>query len=125
VKRATPLLLVLVCIEISDLIFAVDSIPAVFGVTRDPFIVYTSNLFAILNLRALYTVLSNAVGDLAYLKPAVGLVLAFVGGKLGAEYFHYQINTVLSLGIISMLLGGGILLSLLDKSKGGEVNGDL
>eukprot|EP00611_Tribonema_gayanum_P004853 TRINITY_DN14088_c0_g1_i1.p1 TRINITY_DN14088_c0_g1~~TRINITY_DN14088_c0_g1_i1.p1 ORF type:complete len:366 (+),score=122.88 TRINITY_DN14088_c0_g1_i1:51-1100(+) len=101
VRRATPLLLVLVCVELSDLVFAVDSIPAVFGCTRDPFLVYTSNIFAILNLRSLYTVLSNAVGDLEYLRPAVAGVLAFVGAKLAAEYFGYEVDTLLSLGVIS------------------------
>jgi TerC family integral membrane protein len=115
VRRATPLLLVLVCIELSDIVFAVDSIPAVFGVTKDPFIVYTSNIFAIVNLRSLFTVLANAVDDLPYLRPAVAIVLGFVGAKLGAEYFGYDISTGLSLGVITGLLSGGVGLSLYEK----------
>ncbi|KAG5177832.1 integral membrane protein TerC family-domain-containing protein [Tribonema minus] len=125
-RRATPLLLVLVCVEASDLVFAVDSIPAVFGVTKDPLIVYSSNIFAILNLRSLYTVLSTAVGDLVYLRPAVALVLAFVGLKLGAEYFSVTVDTVLSLGIISTILAGGVGLSLYERrnSEGVDAVGD-
>jgi predicted tellurium resistance membrane protein TerC len=115
VRRATPLLLVLVCVELSDIVFAVDSIPAVFGVTKDPFIVYTSNIFAIVNLRSLFTVLANAVDDLPYLRPAVAIVLGFVGAKLGAEYFGYDISTGLSLGVITGLLSGGVGLSLYEK----------
>jgi predicted tellurium resistance membrane protein TerC len=115
VRRATPLLLVLVCVELSDIVFAVDSIPAVFGVTKDPFIVYTSNIFAIVNLRSLFTVLANAVDDLPYLRPAVAIVLAFVGAKLGAEYFGYDVSTGLSLGVITALLSGGVGLSLYEK----------
>ncbi|CAM9134447.1 unnamed protein product [Choristocarpus tenellus] len=117
IRRATPLLLVLLCIEISDIVFAVDSIPAVFGVTKDPFIVYTSNIWAILNLRSLFTLLSSAIEDLPYLRPAVAIVLGFVGGKLGAEFFGYEISTPLSLGIISVLLAGGVALSVLDRRK--------
>ncbi|CAM9965524.1 unnamed protein product, partial [Sphacelaria rigidula] len=113
--RATPLLLVLVCIELSDVVFAVDSIPAVFAVTKDPFIVYTSNMWAILNLRSLFTLLANAVEDLAYLRPAVAVVLAFVGAKLGGEFFSFDISTELSLGIITAILGSGIGLSLMSS----------
>jgi predicted tellurium resistance membrane protein TerC len=72
----------LICIEFSDLVFAIDSIPAVIGISKDPFIVYTSNIFAIMGLRALYTVVAKIVSDLPYLKPAVALVLGFVGGKM-------------------------------------------
>ena len=112
VKRATPLLLCLVCIELSDFVFAVDSIPAVLGVSKDPFIVYSSNIFAIAALRSLYTLVAKAIDDLPYLKPAVGLVLAFVGVKLFLEFKHIEVSTALSLSVILVLLGGSILLSV-------------
>ena len=112
---ATPLLMCLICIEISDLVFAIDSIPAVLGVSHDPFIVYTSNIFAIMGLRSLYTVVAKAVQDLKYLKPAVALVLGFVGGKMVGEYFHKSISTGLSLFVVMFLIIGGIVLSLASK----------
>lgn len=115
VRRATPLLLVLLCIELSDVVFAVDSIPAVFAVTKDPFIVYTSNVWAILNLRSTFTLLANAVEDLPYLRPAVAIVLAFVGFKLGGEYFGYDISTEASLGIIFAILCSGVGISIISK----------
>ena len=80
--RATPLFLCLVCIELSDFVFAVDSIPAVIGVSQDLLVVYSSNIFAILGLRSLYTLVAKAVQDLPYLRPAVALVLAFIGLKV-------------------------------------------
>jgi len=121
VKRATPLLLCLVCIEISDIVFAVDSIPAVFGITRDPFIVYTSNIFAILGLRALYTIVSEAVENLPYLRPAVAIVLGFIGGKMVVEspyVLDYDVSTGVSLAVVLSILGGGIGLSLLNPPSG-------
>lgn len=81
-RMATPLLAVLLVVEFTDLIFAVDSIPAIFAVTADPFLVYTSNVFAILGLRALYFVLAGAMGKFVYLKPALAFILAFVGVKM-------------------------------------------
>lgn len=116
-RVATPLLLVLICVELSDVVFAVDSVPAVFGVTKDPFIVYTSNIFAILGLRSLYTVLANAVVDLPYLKPAVALILGLVGMKLGGEYFGFEVSNVVSLGVIASVLGSGVWASLYLKPK--------
>lgn len=106
VKRATPLLLVLVCVELSDVLFAVDSIPAVFGVTEDPLVVFTSNIFAILGLRALYNVLVKAIGDLEYLEPAVGLVLLFVGVKMIVEFLGIKVLEELALAahILSHLI---------------------
>lgn len=115
VTLATPLLMCLICIEISDLVFAIDSIPAVLGVSHDPFIVYTSNIFAILGLRSLYTIVSKAVSDLPYLKPAVALVLGFVGGKMIGEYFHKSISTALSLGVVVCIIAGGIIISMISK----------
>lgn len=109
---ATPLLLVLLVVEWSDLVFAIDSIPAVFAVTRDPFIVYSSNLFAIMGLRALYFVLAGAMEKFHFLKPAVAVILVFVGIKMvGSAWFH--LPTIASLGVILLTLTAGIVLSLL------------
>mmetsp|Transcript_114880 Transcript_114880/g.263795 ORF Transcript_114880/g.263795 Transcript_114880/m.263795 type:complete len:404 (+) Transcript_114880:354-1565(+) len=113
VKYATPMLMCLICIELSDLIFAVDSIPAVIGVSKDPFIVYTSNLFALAALRQKYVLVAKAVDDLPYLKPAVAMVLTFVGAKMMAEYFHYEIGIGVSLSVVGILLVAGIGASLI------------
>jgi len=112
VKRATPLLLVLACVELSDVLFAVDSIPAVFGVTQDPFLVLSSNIFAIISLRALFTVVSDAVSKLKYVKPAVAIVLGLVGVKMIVEYLGVEVGEIVSLGTIIGVLGGGVALSL-------------
>jgi len=114
----TQLTATLLSIALCDVLFAVDSIPAVLGVTEDPFVVYTSNIAAVVGLRSLYQVLSVAVSDLAYLETAVALVLGFVGVKLGAEVAGFEVSSALSLGVIGFTLGGGILLSLL--ADGGE-----
>ena len=117
-KLATPLLLCLVCVELSDVVFAFDSVPAVFGVTKNPFIVYTSNIFAIAGLRSLYSVLSQAVADLKYLEKAVGFVLAVIAVKLGAETFDVELLTPLqSLAVVLGILGSGVYLSLESKEK--------
>lgn len=115
VKRATPLLICMVAVEISDVVFAVDSIPAVFGVTENPLVVFTSNMFAIMGLRSLYTILSKAASDLEYLEPAVAIVLGFVGAKLIGEYFGLQIPTIASLGVVVTMLSGGVGASLYKK----------
>jgi tellurite resistance protein TerC len=107
---ATPLLLVLIVIEWSDLVFAIDSIPAIFAVTRDPFIVYSSNLFAILGLRALFFVLASAMDRFVYLKPAVALILVFVGVKMTTSAWVH-IPTLLSLAVIVTTLALGIVAS--------------
>lgn len=112
---ATPLLLVLLLVETTDVIFAVDSIPAVFSVTLDPFIVYTSNIFAILGLRSLYFVLAGAIRKFRYLRPGLSLVLIFVGVKMLAAEF-YKVPTLLSLGIISAILLIAVLASLRSES---------
>jgi len=111
--RATQLTATLVCIALCDVLFAVDSIPAVLGVTSDPFVVYTSNIAAVVGLRSLYQLLSIAVSDLVYLEKAVALVLGFVGVKLAAEVFGIEVSSALSLGVIVATLGGGVGLSLL------------
>jgi TerC family integral membrane protein len=113
-RVATPLLLALAVVEISDVVFAVDSIPAVFGVTLDPFIVYTSNLFAILSLRSLYSFVSTIMRELRYLDKAVALVLAFIGAKmLSAQLLGADVPTGASLLIVGATLGGGVAASLL------------
>ena len=111
-RYATPLLAVLLMVETTDLVFAVDSIPAIFAVTHDPFIVYTSNICAILGLRALFFVLAGTMEKFHYLKVGLGLALAFVGVKmLLADVYKVPIG--MSLGIIAVLLGGSIIASML------------
>ncbi len=118
----TPLLLVLIVIEATDVVFAVDSIPAIFGITRDPFIVFTSNIFAILGLRALYFLLHDFMGRFHYLKYGLGLVLAFVGAKMvGSAWFKVPIG--ISLGVIGTLLAGSVAVSWLFPPRGGESAG--
>jgi tellurite resistance protein TerC len=109
---ATPLALVLVVVEVTDIAFAVDSIPAVFAVTRDTFIAFTSNIFAILGLRALYFLLAGLMGRFAYLKYGLGVVLAFVGIKMLIHRF-VEIPTGLSLGIVLGVLAIAVVASLL------------
>ncbi|MDH0143659.1 TerC family protein [Aquipseudomonas alcaligenes] len=110
---ATPLFLALVLIELADLVFAVDSVPAVFAITQDPFIVYTSNIFAILGLRSLYFALAALMHRFVYLKYALALVLIFIGGKIFLHGFIGKIPALLSLGVTFGLLACGVLLSLL------------
>jgi tellurite resistance protein TerC len=107
----TPLFLTLVVVESSDLIFAVDSIPAILAVTRDPFIVYTSNVFAIMGLRALYFLLASVMGMFVYLKLGVSFILAFVGVKMLLTSI-YPIPTSFSLGVIVGVLTIAILTSV-------------
>lgn len=109
---ATPLLLVLIVVETTDFVFAVDSIPAIFAVTKDPFIVYTSNVFAILGLRSLYFVFANVIHKFYYLKAGLAVILTYVGVKmLLADVFH--IPTALSLLIIALILVIAIVASAL------------
>lgn len=115
--KATQLTGTLVCIALCDVLFAVDSIPAVLGVTSDPFVVYTSNIAAVVGLRSLYQLLSIAVSDLVYLEKAVAIVLGFVGVKLAAEVFGVEVSSALSLGVIVATLVGGVGLSLLASAE--------
>ncbi len=117
----TPLFLVLLLIEFSDLIFAIDSIPAIFAITQDPFIVYTSNVFAILGLRALYFALAGIINKFYYLKYALSLVLIVVGIKmiLNGIYGEKVIPTEWALLITGTLIGGSIALSLLMGKEAG------
>ncbi len=112
VLMATPLFVVLLLVEISDVIFAVDSIPAIFAVTQDPFIVYTSNVFAILGLRSLYFALSGVLDKFHYLKIGLGVVLSFVGVKMLLGHSEWKIDTHLSLGVILAILTASIVASL-------------
>lgn len=116
---ATPLLLVLVVVESSDLIFALDSIPAIFAITTDPFIVYTSNIFAILGLRSLYFVLAGAARMFEYLKPGIIIILAFVAVKMLIVDL-YKIPTGLSLGFIGSVLAISITVSWIALCKNGR-----
>lgn len=116
----TPLFLALVAIEFADLIFAVDSVPAIFAITTDPYLVYTSNIFAILGLRALYFALAAILHRFAYLKPALAALLIFIGGKvvvaeaLGIE----KVPALLSLGVTFVILAAGVIVSLIRTAPG-------
>jgi tellurite resistance protein TerC len=109
---ATPLFVVLVLVETTDLVFAVDSIPAIFAITQDPFIVYTSNVFAILGLRALYFLLAGVIHRFHYLKLGLSAVLVFVGTKMLLTDI-YKVPVGLSLGIIALVLASSIVASLM------------
>jgi tellurite resistance protein TerC len=111
-RFATPLLLALVLVECVDLVFAVDSVPAIFAITTDPFIVYTSNIFAILGLRALYFALAAMIHRFKYLKYALALVLVFIGGKIFLVGLVGKIPATLSLSVTFGLIAGGVLVSL-------------
>jgi tellurite resistance protein TerC len=111
VKKVTPLFLALLLVEVSDVTFAVDSIPAIFAVTRDPFIVFTSNIFAILGLRSLFFVLDGMMERFRYLKPSLVFLLAYIGVKMMLQH-HYPIPNVISLAVISGILFVGVLASL-------------
>jgi tellurite resistance protein TerC len=119
---ATALLPVLLVVEATDLVFAVDSIPAIFAVTRDPFIIFTSNVFAILGLRALYFVLKRMMDAFRFLKVGLGLVLVFVGAKMCAEKWVH-VPAEVSLLVVVALLGASVAASLLWPEKPGG-NGD-
>ena len=116
-RMATPLFVVLLLVEFTDLIFAVDSIPAIFAVTKDPFIVYTSNVFAILGLRSLYFALAGVMDKFHYLKIGLGVVLSFVGVKMLLSHTAWKIDTVVSLGVIVLILTLSVVLSLLKPKK--------
>lgn len=117
ITAATPLFLALVVIESSDVLFAVDSIPAVLSVTRDPLIVYTSNAFAIMGLRSLYYLLANVMGMFAYLKLGVSIILAFVGVKMLLAHTPYKIPIHFSLGVIFGVLAVSVLTSIVIDNK--------
>ena len=116
VRYATPLFLVLIAVETSDVLFAVDSIPAIFGVTQDPFIVYTSNVMAILGLRSLYFALAGLLEYFHYLNSGLALVLIFIGVKMLGESF-FEIGDALELGVIALILTISVLASILFPKK--------
>jgi tellurite resistance protein TerC len=115
-KAVTPLFLVLILIEIGDLIFAVDSIPAVFAVTSDPFIIFTSNIFALLGLRSLYFLLANIANRFRFLKYGLAIILTFIGGKMLMMHW-YKIPPLLALSIVAMILLTSVILSIFYKEK--------
>ncbi len=113
----TPLFFALLIIELMDVVFALDSIPAIFLVTTDVYVVYTSNIFAILGLRALYFLLAAIISKFAYLKPAISIILIFIGVKIFLPKFGITVQEWQSLAVTLGLLTGGILLSLIKKPK--------
>ena len=119
----TPLVLALVVLEAMDLIFAVDSIPAVFAVTTDPFIVYTSNICALLGLRSLYFLLADLAGRFVYLQYGLAAILSFIGSKMLLAK-HFSIPTGISLGIVGLCLLVSIVVGLIAENKGGNFGRD-
>ena len=119
-RMATPLFMSLVLIEVSDVVFALDSIPAIFAVTRDPFIVFTSNIFAILGLRSLFFLIAALVQRLRFLKLGVALILAFIGVKILIDRF-YPIPLAASLGVLAGVLLTTGLASVMFPEKKPEV----
>jgi tellurite resistance protein TerC len=111
------LFLALLLIEIMDVIFAIDSIPAIFLITQDTFVIYTSNIFAILGLRSLYFLLAAAVNRFVYLKHALAIILVFIGCKIFSPHFGLEIQSVQSLVFTFSVLALGVILSLI-KTKG-------
>ncbi len=116
-RCATTLFLCLLMVEASDVVFAVDSIPAIFGVTLDPFIVYTSNVFAILGLRSFFVLLALLMAAFRYLNVGLALVLMFIGAKMVAVGFDVHLGTSTSLGVVFGILGTAIVASLVKRSQ--------
>jgi tellurite resistance protein TerC len=123
-RALTPLALVVLLVESTDLLFAMDSVPAVFAVTQKAFIVFTSNVFAVLGLRSLYFLLAEAIGRFRHLKQGLAMVLVFVGIKMLLDphehaplWFQYRISTALSLLTIALIVGAAICLSLFPRRQ--------
>ncbi len=114
---ATPMFAVLICVEFTDLIFAVDSIPAIFAITQDTFIVYTSNVFAILGLRSLYFALSGILPYFHFLKYGLGVILCFVGAKMALAHTTWKLDSMVSLGVITGILAITILASIIHRRR--------
>jgi tellurite resistance protein TerC len=126
-RMATPLLVVLLVVESTDVVFAIDSIPAIFGITTDPFIVFTSNIFAILGLRSLYFLLAGVIEKFHYLQTGLSVVLGFVGIKMLVESISsytmehaIHIPIELSLGFIGFVLAASVAISLIFPKQTGE-----
>ncbi len=115
-RLATPLFLCLALIEVSDVVFALDSVPAIFGVTLDPFIVFTSNVFAILGLRSLYFAIASLIGRFEYLKTGLSMVLVFIGAKMIAARW-IEVPSAVSLSVVAALLGGSMVFSLVKTGR--------
>ncbi len=115
VRAATPLFAVLLCIEVTDVVFAVDSIPAIFAITQDTFIVYTSNVFAILGLRALYFALSGLLPYFHFLKYGLGIILVFVGVKMSLAHSAWKIDTTVSLVVVAAILAASVVASVIHR----------
>jgi tellurite resistance protein TerC len=116
-RVATPLFFALVVVEFTDVVFAVDSIPAVFAITQDPFVVFTSNIFAILGLRSLYFLLASVIDKFTYLKPSLAAVLVFVGAKMGLASV-VKIHPAVSLAAVLGILATGVVASLVSARRG-------
>jgi TerC family integral membrane protein len=112
IKVATPLMLVLLCIEMSDVVFALDSVPAVLGISTDTKVVYLSNILAIMGLRNLYFLLADTIGELRFLRPSLAIVLGFVGAKMICGVAGYEVGIIPSLSFLLITLGGGAGLSI-------------
>ena len=112
----TPLLLALIAIELTDVVFAIDSVPAAFAVTEEPFIIYSSNVFAVLGLRALYVVLVGAIAKLRYLRYGLSAVLAFAGGKMLAASW-IKITPLVSVGVIAVMIGASVVASVVASRR--------
>jgi tellurite resistance protein TerC len=119
-RAATPLFLALVMVEFTDVVFAVDSIPAIFSITADPFLVLTSNVFAIMGLRSLYFCLAAMIDRFRYLKPALVAVLFFVGVKMLLVQTPYKVDTTLSLAVVLTILTLGVVASAIAVRRSGE-----
>ena len=117
ILHATPLFALVILVEFSDILFAIDSIPAIFSITTDAFIVYTSNIFAILGLRSLYFVLGALQEKFQYVKFGVALILMFTGVKLSILYFELEIPIIISLAVIFTILVASVVLSILISSN--------
>ena len=115
-RAATPLFAALVVVEVTDLIFAIDSVPAILAVSNEPFLVFSSNAFAILGLRAMYFLLANAREKFHYLSHALGAVLIFVGIKMAISHW-YHLNTYIALGVIMTILIGAVVMSIRKGSQ--------
>lgn len=109
---ASPLMVVLVAIELSDVVFALDSVPAVLGISNDTFVIYSSNILAIMGLRSLFFVLSDAIGNLRFLRQALAIVLGFIGAKMICAWAGYDLSVGFSLAFVACTLGAGIALSV-------------
>jgi tellurite resistance protein TerC len=116
-KYYTTIFVVIVLLASTDIVFALDSIPAVFGITQDRLVIYTSNIFAVLGLRSLFFLLRGAVDKFRFLPRGIATVLVFVGLKMTSELIHVKISTVVSLIVIVICIGSSIVLSIVWEKK--------